>query len=269
MIFLPTWLEAGFGFTALMIAALYLVGGVGTIYAGPRAGVLSDRIGRRTVILWSSLGLIVFVLLMPALVGLAALVAFPAFLAVNVFLSARASAFQAMLTELVGTPERGSLMSLTTAAGQLGFASGAAVAGPTFAGYGFDGNAAITAIAAALAGGVVWWFIPGATTRASAQRSRMPVQPATDPARALRTHSGERTHGRSASVPRGHGILAGDHALGCVFVPLFLRPLRSVWMKSEGGELATLGAIGLSVAPIGAPRCRRGERQPSAPETSS
>ena len=160
MIFLPAWLETGFGFTASMIAALYLVGGVGTIYAGPRAGVLSDRIGRRTVILWSTLGLIVFALLMPAGVGFAAVVAFPAFLAVNVFLTARASAFQAMLTELVGTPERGSLMSLTTAAGQLGFASGAAVAGPTFAGYGFNGNAVITAITAALAGGVVWWFIP-------------------------------------------------------------------------------------------------------------
>ena len=162
MIYLPTWLETGFDFTTTMIAMLYLVGGVGTIYAGPRAGRLSDDIGRRTVILWSSVGIFIFTLLTPTLVGRAAIIAFPAFLVVNIFLTARASAFQAMLTELVESEERGSLMSLTTAAGQLGFASGAAAAGPTFAGYGFDGNATITAIAALLAGGIVWWLIPDA-----------------------------------------------------------------------------------------------------------
>ncbi|MEM7356778.1 MAG: MFS transporter, partial [Acidobacteriota bacterium] len=160
MLFLPTWLEAELGFTASRIAVLYLIGGVGTVFAGPRAGALSDRIGRRLVILWSSLGIAVFALLMPALVGLAAVVAFPTFLAVNIFLSARASAFQALLTELVGSDERGSLLSLTTAAGQLGFASGAAAAGPAFAGYGFGGNAAIMAFAAVLAAAVVWWLVP-------------------------------------------------------------------------------------------------------------
>lgn len=160
MVFLPVWLESGLGFTAASVAVLYLVGGFGTVYAGPRAGALSDRIGRKTVILWASVGLIVTSLLMPVGVGFATFVAFPAFLAVNVFLSARASAFQAMLTELVGTHERGSLMSLTTAAGQLGFASGAAAAGPTFASLGFDGNAALTAVAAALAAAFVWKFIP-------------------------------------------------------------------------------------------------------------
>ena len=160
MIFLPTWLELSFGFTALSIATLYVVGGMGTIYAGPRAGVLSDRIGRRSVILGASLALIVAALLMPATTVLLTLSAFPAFLAVNIALSARASAFQALLTELVASSERGSLMSLTTAAGQFGFASGAAVAGPVFASYGFGGNAVITALSAALAGALVWWFIP-------------------------------------------------------------------------------------------------------------
>ena len=162
MTYLPTWLETEFGFTSTMVAALYLIGGVGTIYAGPRAGSLSDHAGRKAVILWSTFGLVGFTLLVPAGAGLAMAIVFPTFLGVNIFLSARASAFQAMLTELVGSHQRGSLMSVTTAAGQLGFASGAAAAGPMFAGYGFGGNAAVAAIAAASAGALVWWLVPEA-----------------------------------------------------------------------------------------------------------
>jgi MFS family permease len=41
-----------------------------------------------------------------------------------------ASPLQALLTEIVPEEQRGSLMSLSMAAGQLGFGAGGAIAGP-------------------------------------------------------------------------------------------------------------------------------------------
>ena len=88
------------------------------------------------------------------------LAVFPAFLGFNIFVSARGSAYQAMLSELVDARERGAMMSLSTAAGQIGFASGAAASGPTFATFGFGSVAILTAVAATSAGLLVWWFLP-------------------------------------------------------------------------------------------------------------
>ncbi len=118
---------------------------------------------------------------MPVLVNTATFIAFPAFLGVNVFLASRGSAFQAMLTELVGSGERGSLMSLTTAAGQVGFASGAAVAGPTFVTHGFMGNALLAAAASALVAVVVWFFIPDRSPERRQEEGTAPIPAPTQP----------------------------------------------------------------------------------------
>ena len=66
----------------------------------------------------------------------------------------------ALLTALVKDERRGSLMSLTVALGQVGFALGGVVAGPLFAGVGFVSNAALSAVFVLIMGVVVWRFIP-------------------------------------------------------------------------------------------------------------
>jgi predicted MFS family arabinose efflux permease len=77
-----------------------------------------------------------------------------------VLVAMRVSPFSALLTALVKDERRGSLMSLTVALGQLGFALGGAVAGPLFSGVGFTSNAMLGAVFVLAMGLIVWRFIP-------------------------------------------------------------------------------------------------------------
>ena len=72
----------------------------------------------------------------------------------------RISPFSALLTALVSDERRGSLMSLTVALGQLGFALGGAIAGPLYAGYGYRSNTVLGAVSVLIMGLIVWFFIP-------------------------------------------------------------------------------------------------------------
>ena len=51
VVYLPTWLERDLGITGEQIALMFLVGGVANVLTGPQAGRLSDRIGRKGIIL--------------------------------------------------------------------------------------------------------------------------------------------------------------------------------------------------------------------------
>ena len=72
----------------------------------------------------------------------------------------RISPFSALLTALVKDERRGSLMSLTVALGQVGFALGGAVAGPLFAGVGYRSNTILGAVMVLGMGLIVWFLIP-------------------------------------------------------------------------------------------------------------
>ncbi len=65
MMYLPVWLEASLGFTGLTVALVFLVGGVSNVLAGPRAGRLSDDVGRKPVIIGASSGLAAVMLATP------------------------------------------------------------------------------------------------------------------------------------------------------------------------------------------------------------
>ena len=76
-----------------------------------------------------------------------AMVAFPLFFVYMLLVAMRTSPFSALLTSLVTDERRGSLMSLTVAVGQLGYAVGGALAGVLFAGAGYRSNAFLGAAA--------------------------------------------------------------------------------------------------------------------------
>ena len=82
------------------------------------------------------------------------------FFATMVLVAMRISPFSALLTALVSDERRGSLMSLTVALGQLGFAFGAALAGPLYAGIGYRSNTWLSAASVLIMGLIVWFFIP-------------------------------------------------------------------------------------------------------------
>ena len=72
----------------------------------------------------------------------------------------------ALLTALVSDERRGSLMSLTVALGQMGFALGGVIAGPLYAHVGYASNTFLAAASVLIMGLIVWFFIPEPPVRA-------------------------------------------------------------------------------------------------------
>lgn len=163
VIYLPTWLERDLGASGDQIALMFLVGGVANVITGPKAGKLSDRIGRKRIILMSCIGLsVVMVLTVPMVKTLFSAYVF--FFLTMVLVAMRISPFSALLTALVTDERRGSLMSLTVALGQLGFALGGAIAGPLFANVGYFSNTVLGAAFVLIMGLIVWFLIPEPAT---------------------------------------------------------------------------------------------------------
>ncbi len=162
IVYLPTWLERSLGFSANQIATLFLVGGIANVLTGPQAGKLSDRIGRKLIILLSCVGLFV-VMLSTTIVVKNMWVAYPLFFITMVLIAMRISPFSALLTALVPDHNRGSLMSLTVALGQVGFGLGGALAGLAYADLGYGSNTIIGAISVLGMGLIVWFLVPEPT----------------------------------------------------------------------------------------------------------
>ena len=77
-----------------------------------------------------------------------------------VLVAMRISPFSALLTALVPDHNRGSLMSLTVALGQVGFGLGGAVAGPLYAELGYGSNTVLGAVCVLGMGLMVWFMVP-------------------------------------------------------------------------------------------------------------
>jgi len=159
LVYLPTWLERDLGFSLDQIAGMFLVGGIANVVTGPQAGRLSDHIGRKGIVLMASAGLSLMMLVTLPLVK-SLLSAYVIFFLVMVLVAMRVSPFSALLTALVRDERRGSLMSLTVALGQMGFAIGGALAGPLFSSVGYFSNAVLGAAFVFAMGLVVWFRIP-------------------------------------------------------------------------------------------------------------
>ncbi len=159
VVYFPTWLERTVGFSANQIATLFMVGGVANVLTGPQAGRLSDRVGRKAIILFSCVGL--FLVMLATTVVIRSLwVAYPLFFLTMMLVAMRISPFSALLTALVPDETRGSLMSLTVALGQLGFGLGGAMAGLSYSSLGYGSNTVMGALSVLGMGLIVWFLIP-------------------------------------------------------------------------------------------------------------
>lgn len=159
VVYLPTWLERDLGAAPNSIAVLFLVGGIANVLTGPQAGKLSDRIGRKGIILASCVGLF-FVMSLTTVVVVEFWIAYPVFFLSMVLVAMRISPFSALLTALVDDNRRGSLMSLSVALGQVGFAVGAALAGWLFDVTGYWSNTVLGAFSVLAMGIIVWTALP-------------------------------------------------------------------------------------------------------------
>lgn len=159
VVYLPYWLEQSLGLSPNAIAGLFVVGGIANVLTGPQAGKLSDRIGRKRIIIMSSVGLSLVMLLTSVLVR-EFWAAYILYFVLMVLVAARLSPFSALLTALVSGERRGSLMSMTIALGQIGFAVGAAAAGPMYSRFGFASNTVLGAVAVLIMAGVIAYLVP-------------------------------------------------------------------------------------------------------------
>ena len=159
VIYLPTWLASARGATEGQVASLFLVGGIANAMTGPLAGRLSDQIGRRWLIILSCVGLSI-VMLSTTVVVRELWMAYPLFFATMVFVAARMSPFQALLSALAADEERGTFMSMSIALGQVGFAAGGALAGPIYTQFGYASNTVLGAVSVLLMAALVWGYLP-------------------------------------------------------------------------------------------------------------
>lgn len=156
--YLPAWLVASLGLGAGAIAGLFLLGGLSNAVVGPLAGSLSDRVGRKRIIVLASGGIAATMALTPLAGSLAAVAA--VFVVVMALFASRASAFTTLLTELVEGDRRGSLMSLTVGVGQVGVAAGGGLAGSAYATVGYPASALAAAACMALVAWLVYAYLP-------------------------------------------------------------------------------------------------------------
>ncbi len=159
VVYLPTWLAKTQGATAGQIASLFLVGGIANALTGPLVGKLSDRIGRKGLIIGSCLGLAAVMLGTTFLIH-KFWMAYPLFFITMILVAARISPFQALLSALVKDDRRGTLLSLTVALGQVGFALGGALAGPAYSRFGYASNSMTGVASVLLMALLVWRFLP-------------------------------------------------------------------------------------------------------------
>ena len=159
IVYLPYWLEQTLNATPNAIATLFMVGGVANVLTGPQAGKLSDRIGRKRIIILSCVGLS-FVMLMTTIVLREFWVAYILYFVTMILVAMRMSPFSALLTALVNDERRGALMSFTVALGQAGFALGAAVSGPLYTHFGYGSNTAVAAGSVLITAVIVAYWIP-------------------------------------------------------------------------------------------------------------
>jgi predicted MFS family arabinose efflux permease len=173
IVYLPQWLTERFplgievfgrpltlfGLPVDFIATLFLVGGAASVVTGPAAGTVSDRVGRKPLILASCFGLAAVTVAVTYLVT-ARWVAYPLYVAIMVLFAMRMTPLQALLTALVPAQQRGSLLSLTIAVGQVGTALGAALGGVLYAGSGYRANTFASAAVILLMAWLVWRALP-------------------------------------------------------------------------------------------------------------
>ena len=178
--YLPIWISATqplgvslfgeplavFGLPIDFIATLFSVGGLASVLIGPWAGGLSDRTGRKPMILVSCIGLGLVTLGLTYVVGEARWALYPIYIAIMGFFALRASPLQALLTALVPGRQRGTLMSLVIAVGQIGTGVGGILAGALYGAWGFRSVTFASAATVVVLAWVVWRYLPEPTGQA-------------------------------------------------------------------------------------------------------
>lgn len=169
VIYLVVWMKDAFGVTGDEVASLFVVSGIASVIVGPWAGRLSDRLGRKFMIVGACAGLFLLMSLTTTIMA-EFWIAYPLFFTIMVLVSARMGPFQALLSEIVPAERRGSLMSLSIATGQLAMGVCSAVAGVVYIELGYVFSSMIGGTGMLAMGYLVWRFIPETRKKRSVRK---------------------------------------------------------------------------------------------------
>lgn len=159
VVFLPTWLEDSIGLNGAQTASLFAVGGVANIITGPIAGKLSDRIGRKPLIVISCLAMGV-VMAATTFVVDSLVTAYIFFGLAMITVGMRISPLQSLVTALVSDARRGMMMSLVVAVGNAGMFFSSALVGYVYSHSGFLATTLIAAVSIIAMGALVQFGLP-------------------------------------------------------------------------------------------------------------
>jgi len=141
--YIGAWLNSVQGVSVERIGLLFMFAGVGAVIASPFSGWLSDRAGKRTVIVFANVILaVLFIVVARTTWGVGLVVAVAA---LSIAASARQAPLHALSTEIVGTEIRGEYIALRNAASQTGIAAVAAISSFVFDSAGFGGVSLVAA----------------------------------------------------------------------------------------------------------------------------
>ena len=160
--FFPKWLEEEIGLSIQQIALLFAIGGIGIVAGTTLGGILSDRIGRKPILIFACLVLVLIVpfstLWIHGLVSAAIIT-----VAILMFGAMRMGPIMALLTTLTPDTRRGSMIGLANAAGQFGLGISTIAAGWFYENPGFSYNVAASTLTIAFMIWVVWRLLPEPT----------------------------------------------------------------------------------------------------------
>ena len=160
--FLPKWLEEDVGISVQQLALIFIIGGMAMVLGTTSGGTLSDRFGRKPIIVIASLVMVLIlpfvILLVDGLISAAVVIAL-----ILVSGAMRTGPIIALLTTLTTDKQRGSMMGLATASGQLGLGVATATAGWLYDYHGFAYNVLACTGVTVLMVLVVWRQLPEPT----------------------------------------------------------------------------------------------------------
>ncbi|MDE2846858.1 MAG: MFS transporter [Gemmatimonadota bacterium] len=168
--YVGTWLRDAYGLSTDWIGMVFLFSGLGALLGSPLAGYLSDRAGKRGVVVVSGLVMAGLLATIPWITGLLAVV-FAGFILTGIAGAFRHAPLQALVTAMASDEERGTLIALKNTVAEFGIAGGTALCGVLYVAFGYPSVGAACGVMAAAASFVIliWVREPGESGQKAAQ----------------------------------------------------------------------------------------------------
>ncbi|MCY3714693.1 MAG: MFS transporter [Gemmatimonadetes bacterium] len=156
--YVGTWLRDVYALSTDWIGLIFLFSGLGALLGSPLAGYLSDRAGKRGVVVVSGLVMAGLLAAIPWITGLLPVV-FVGFILTGIAGAFRHAPLQALVTAMASDEERGTLIALKNTVAEFGIAGGTAFCGVLYVAFGYPSVGAACGVMAAAASFVILFWV--------------------------------------------------------------------------------------------------------------